>query len=162
AVEVLRCCARLLDASQRDQRAATRAALERALPSLRSLARGHYRDDVLLILRAPDDAAAVATGRQLLACRVIAATISLTGRVIAAAAAADARPVWARALGLQIPPTGFADRLTPETVAGTTIVGAFLATRSVAARNGLRMGVGLALAVALTHLQLFDRSFWVV
>jgi hypothetical protein len=162
AIDILRCCARLLDASQLAHRAANRAALEQALPRLRSLARGSYRNDVLLILSAPDDEAATATGRQLLGCRVIATTIGLTGRVIAAAAAADARPVWARALGLQLPPTGFADRLSPETVAGTTIVTAFLTARSVAARNGLRMGAGLALAVAVTHLHLVEHGFWVV
>jgi hypothetical protein len=162
AVEVLRCCARTLDASQLAERDANRAALDQTLPQLRSLARGHYRDDVLLILDAPDDAAAIETGRRLLACRVIATTVGVTGRVIAAAAAADARPVWARALGRRLPATGFADRLAPETVAGTTILSAFLAARSVAAHNGLRMGAGLALAVGLTHLHLFERGFWVV
>jgi uncharacterized membrane protein YccC len=162
AVHVLRCCARVLDASQLAERAANRAALDRTLPRLRSLARGHYRGDVVLILSAPDDAEAIATGRRLLACRVIATTIGVTGRVIAAGAAADARPVWARALGLRLPATGFADRLSPETVAGTTILSAFLATRTVAAHNGLRMGAGLALAVAVTHLHLFERGFWVV
>jgi uncharacterized membrane protein YccC len=161
-IEVLRCCARLLDASQLAHRAANRAALDEALPRLRSLARGSYRGDVELILSAPDDAAAIAAGRQLLACRVIATTIGLTGRVIAAAAAADARPVWARALGLQLPPTGFANRLSSETAAGTTIVTAFLTARSVAAHNGLRMGAGLALAVAVTHLRLVEHGFWVV
>jgi Fusaric acid resistance protein-like len=162
AVDVLRCCARVLDGSRTAQVAANRAALDQALPELRSLARGRYRDDVLLILGAADDAAAAAIGERLLTCRVIAATVTLTGRVIAAAAAADARPVWARALGLRLPPTGFADRLSPETVAGTAIVSAFLTTRSVAAHNGLRMGVGLAIAVAVTHLHLLDRGFWVV
>jgi uncharacterized membrane protein YccC len=162
AVDVLRCCARLLDVSQLAHRAANRAALEQVLPLLRSRARGSYREDVELILSAPDDASAIATGRQLLGCRVITTTIGLTGRVIAAAAAADARPVWARALGLQLPPTGFADRLSSETAAGTTIATSFLTARSVAAHNGLRMGVGLALAVAVTHLHLVERGFWVV
>ena len=162
AVAVLRCCSGLLDASQLAQRATNRAGLEQELPRLRALARGRYRDDVVLMLSAPDDAGAVEVGQRLLACRVIATTIGLTGRVIAAAATADARPVWARALGLQLPPTGFADRLSPEAVAGTTIVTAFLASRSVAAHNGLRIGVGLALAVALTHLHLVERGFWVV
>src|ERR1700757_2295259 len=161
-IDVLRCCARLLDASQLAHRAANRASLDEALPRLRSLARGSYREDVELILSAPDDASAIATGRQLLACRVISTTIGLTGRVIAAAAAADARPVWGRPLGLQLPPTGFADRLSSETAAGTTIVTSFLAARSVAAHNGLRMGVGLALAVAITHLHLVEHGFWVV
>ncbi|OBA71793.1 fusaric acid resistance protein [Mycobacterium sp. 1554424.7] len=162
AVDVLRRCACLLDAAQSGQLAANRAALDEALPKLRSLARGAYRDEVVLILGAPDDAAAAAIGERLLTCRVVAATVTLSGRVIAAAAAADARPVWARALGLQVPPTGFADRLSPETAAGTAIVSSFLTTRSVAAHNGLRMGIGLALAIAVTHLHLLDRGFWVV
>jgi uncharacterized membrane protein YccC len=162
AIDVLRRSAGLLDASQLAHRAANRAALDQALPCLRSLARGSYRDDVQLILSAPDDVAAIAIGRRLLACRVIATTIALTGRVIAAAAAADARPVWARALGVGLPPTGFADRLSSETAAGKTIVTAFLAARSVAAHNGLRMGAGLALAVAVTHLHLVEHGFWVV
>ncbi|HUO38830.1 MAG TPA: FUSC family protein, partial [Mycobacterium sp.] len=162
AVDVLRCCARVLDASLVAQCPANRAVLDDALPRLRSLARAAYRDNVALMLGAPDDAAAVVIGRRLLKCRVIATTVGLTGRVVAAAAAADARPVWARAFGLRMPPTGFADRLSPETVAGTTVLGAFLASRSVAAHNGLRMGVGLALAVAVTHLHLVDRGFWVV
>ena len=50
------------------------------------------------------------SGTRLLNRRTIAATIGATGRVIAAAAAADARPVWARALGPRMPrrrrPTG--------------------------------------------------------
>jgi Fusaric acid resistance protein-like len=162
AVDVLRCCARLLDASQQTHRAANRAALDEVLPRLRSLARRSYREDVVLILSAQDDPSAIATGRQLLGCRVITTTIGLTGRVIAAAAAADARPVWARALGLQLPPSGFADRLSSETAAGATIVTSFLTARSVAAHNGLRMGAGLALAVTVTHLRLVEHGFWVV
>ncbi|SPM30085.1 FUSC family protein [Mycobacterium terramassiliense] len=162
AVDVLRSCARLLDASQLPDRAANRAVLDEALPRLRSSARHNYREDVALILGAKDDASAIETGRLLLGCRIITTTIALTGRVIAAAAAADARPVWARALGLQLPPTGFADRLSSETAAGATIVTGFLAARSVAAHNGLRMGVGLALAVAVTHLHLVEHGFWVV
>ncbi|MBW0012845.1 FUSC family protein [Mycobacterium sp.] len=162
AVDILRCCARLLDASQLADRTANRAALDEALPRLRSLARRNYREDVVAILGAPDEASAAATGRQLLACRAITTAIGLTGRVITAAAAADARPVWARALGLGLPPTGFSDRLTSETAAGTRIATAFLAARSVAAHNGLRMGVGLAMAVAITHLHLVEHGFWVV
>ncbi|HYQ35129.1 MAG TPA: FUSC family protein [Mycobacterium sp.] len=162
ALDILRCCARLLDKTQLAHRAENRAALDQALSRLRSLARAGYREDVELILSATDDASASATGRQLLGCRVITTTIGLTGRVVAAAAAADARPVWARALGLQLPPTGFADRLSSETAAGTAIVTGFLNSRSVAAHNGLRMGVGLALAVAVTHLHLVEHGFWVV
>jgi hypothetical protein len=162
AVDVMRCCARVLDASHLTDRAAKRAALDQALPQLQSLARGRYRHDVRLVLSAPDNAAAIAIGRRLLTCRVIATTIRLAGSLIAAAAAADARPVWARALGLRLPPTGFGDRILPETVTIATIPTGFLRTRSVVARNSLRTGVGLALAVAVSHLFPVLHGFWVV
>jgi Fusaric acid resistance protein-like len=162
AVDVMRCCARVLTASHVTDRAANRAALDQALPQLLSLARGRYRDDVRLVLTAPDNAAAIAIGQRLLTCRVIATTIRLAGSLIAAAAAADARPVWARALGLGLPPTGFADRIWPETVTITSVPTGFLKTHSVVARNALRTGVGLALAVAVTHLFPVQHGFWVV
>lgn len=162
AIDVMRCCARVLNVPQVADRAANLATLDRALARLRSLARDRYRDDVRLIISAPDDAAAVAVGRRLLTCRVVLTTTSLAGRVIAAAAAADARPVWARVLGLRLPPTGFADRVLSETVAVATIPTGHLTTHSVAARNSLRTGAGLALAVAVTHLFPVQHGFWVV
>ncbi len=162
AVDVMRYCARVLDASHLTDRAAKRAALDQALPRLQSLARGRYRHDVRLVLSAPDDAAAIAIGRRLLTCRVIATTIRLAGSLIAGAAAADARPVWARALGLRLPPTGFGDRIFPETVTITAVPAGFLRIHSVVARNSLRTGVGLALAVAVSHLFPVLHGFWVV
>ena len=162
AVDVMRRCALVLTASHVTDRATNRAALDQTLPQLLSLARGRYRDDVRLVLSAPDDAAAIAIGRRLLTCRVIATTIRLAGSLIAAAAAADARPVWARVLGLRLPPTGFGDRMWPETVFITTVPTGFLRSHSVVARNSLRTGVGLALAVAVTHLFPVEHGFWVV
>ena len=161
-VEVLRCCSRVLDVSRTAERAADRAALEVALAELRSVARGREREAILAVLSDLSDDTAVAIGSALLFRRTIATTVGLTGRVVATAAAADARPVWARALGLQLPPTGAADRLLPETVAVRTITTGFLASRSVAARNAVRTGVGLALAVATTHLFPVQHGFWVV
>jgi hypothetical protein len=49
-----------------------------------------------------------------------------------------------------------------EPIAARTITTGFLATRSVAGRNALRTGVGLALAVAATHLFPVQHGFWVV
>jgi uncharacterized membrane protein YgaE (UPF0421/DUF939 family) len=161
AVKVLRCCARVLDVSTHD-RSAARADLDLALAELRSVARGRYRGDIMAVLGADDDETAVAIGRDLLTRRTMATTIGLTGRTIAAAAAADARPVWARVLGMRLPPTGVADRMVSETVAVTTIPTGFLTTRSVAARNAIRTGFGLALAVAFTHLFPVQHGFWVV
>jgi uncharacterized membrane protein YccC len=129
---------------------------------LRTVSRGRYRDDLIQILGKPDNATATSVGRELLSRRTIATTISLIGTIIGDAAAADARPVWARALGLRLPTTGIADRLLPETVALATIPSGFLATRSVAARNSVRTGAGLALAVAVTHLFPVQHGFWVV
>ena len=162
AVHVLRCCVRVLDVSRLDHRTADRAELELALNQLRSVARGSYREDLTQILGEPDDAVAVSVGRELLSRRTIATTVGLIATIIRDAAAADARPVWARALGLRLPPTGTANRLLSETAALATIPSGFLTTRSVAARNSLRTGVGLALAVALTHLFPVQHGFWVV
>ncbi|MDT5102776.1 MAG: hypothetical protein QOI25_289 [Mycobacterium sp.] len=162
AVSVLRCCARVLDVARASDRAEDRTELEVALTELRAVARGRYQEDIGAVLSECSDDSAVAVGRALLFRRTIATTIGLTGRVIAAAAAADARPAWARALGLRVPPTGAADRLLPEPVAVRTITTGFLATRSVATRNALRTGVGLALAVAATHLFPVQHGFWVV
>jgi Fusaric acid resistance protein-like len=163
AVRVLRCCAHALDAARVSKRTVDRGELDAARAELRSVARGRYRDDIVAVLAEPDDAAAVTRGRELLTRRTIATTVGLTARVIATAAAADARPSWAKALGLRLPPTGAADQLIPETVAAvTTITTGFLTTRSVAARNAVRTGVGLALAVATTHLFPIQHGFWVV
>ena len=162
AVRVLRCCTAVLRITRVADRAASRAELDAALADLRSVARGRYREDLVAILDAPDDDTAVLLGRELLRRRTIAATVGATGRIIAAAAAADARPVWARALGLRLPPTGASDRLLPETVAAAQTTSGFLANRSVAVRNSLRTGLGLALAVAVTQVFPVEHGFWVV
>ena len=162
AVRVLRDSAAVLRITRVARRDAARADLELALVDLRTVARGRYREDLAAILGAADDAQAVEMGRELLRRRTIAATIGATGRIIAAAAAADARPVWARAIGLRLPETGASDRLLPETVAAAQITSGFLANRSVAFRNSLRTGLGLSLAVAVTHLFPVEHGFWVV
>ena len=161
-VRVLRCSAAVLGQTRVADRTADRATLEAALTQLRSVAGGRYREDIVAILGADDDDTAVALGRKLLNRRTIAATIGATGRVIAAAAAADARPVWARALGRRLPPTTATDRLLPETAAVTSTTSGFLSGRSVAVRNSLRTGLGLALAVAIVHLFPVEHGFWVV
>jgi uncharacterized membrane protein YgaE (UPF0421/DUF939 family) len=162
AINVLRCCARVLDVSRLPHRTADRAELEVALTELRRAARGRYRDDLTQMLDEPDAAAAVSVGRGLLSRRTVATTIGLIGSIIGDAAAADARPVWARALGLRLPTTRTADRLLSETAALASIPSGFVTTRSVAARNSVRTGVGLALAVAVTHLFPVQHGFWVV
>jgi uncharacterized membrane protein YccC len=162
AVRVLRCASSVLRISRVADRDIARDDLDAALVTLRKVARSRYREDLDAILGAADDDAAVELGRSLLRRRTIAATIGATGRIIAAAAAADARPVWARALGLRLPPTGASERLLPETVAAAQITSGFLANRSVAVRNSLRTGLGLALAVAVTHVFPVEHGFWVV
>jgi uncharacterized membrane protein YccC len=162
AVRVLRKSAGVLSIPRPADRDACRSELATALADLRSVAHGRYRDDIVAILGEADDDAAVALGRRLLKRRTVAGMIGATGRVIAAAAAADARPVWARALGLRLPETGAADRVLPETVAAARITAGFVATRSVALRNSLRTGLGLALAVAITHVFPVQHGFWVV
>ncbi|MBX7449090.1 FUSC family protein [Mycolicibacterium sp. 3033] len=161
-VRVLRCAAAVLRISRPMDRDVARDELESALAVLRTTARGRWREDLDEILSAPDDERAVALGRELLRRRTIAAMIGATGRIIAAAAAADARPVWARALGLRLPPTGASDRLLPEAVAAAQITSGFVANRAVAVRNSVRTGLGLAIAVAVTHIFPVEHGFWVV
>lgn len=161
-VAVLRSASAVLRISRPARRDAARADLDQALGTLRDIARGRWREDLEAILGAVDDERAVQLGRALLQRRTVAATVGTTGRIIAAAATADARPVWARALGRRLPPTGAADRLLPETVAAAQITAGFVANRSVALRNALRTGLGLAAAVAVTHVFPVEHGFWVV
>lgn len=162
AVRVLRDSAAVLRLRSVAARAARSADLRDALTELRSVSQGRYRDDITELLGESSDEAAVDVGRNLLNRRTIAATVAVTGRVIRNAAAADARPVWARVLGRRLPDTGAADWVMPETVAVAAITKGFLATRAVVLRNSLRTGLGLALAVAVTHVFPVEHGFWVV
>ncbi|MCH9668600.1 MAG: FUSC family protein [Actinomycetia bacterium] len=162
AVRVLRDAASVLRITRVARRDAARVDLDAALAELRTAARGRYREDLAAILDAPDDRRAVDLGRELLRRRTIAATIGATGRIIAVAASADARPVWARALDIQVPETGASERILPATAMAAQVTSGFLANRGVALRNSLRTGVGLALAVAVTHMFTVENGFWVV
>ncbi|MFO7161985.1 MAG: FUSC family protein, partial [Mycolicibacterium hassiacum] len=136
--------------------------LDAALRELREFAHGHYRETITEILAVPDDATAVQVGRMLLRRRTFSATVGVTGRIIRNAAAADARPVWQRVLGRGLPATGTADWIMPETTAVAAITKGFVATRAVVLRNSVRTGLGLAAAVAVTHLMPLQNAFWVV
>jgi hypothetical protein len=162
AVRVLRDSAAVLRLPSVAERVARSADLRDALTEMRSISQGHYREDITEMLDEASDTAAVDVGRNLLNRRTIAATVAVTGRIIRNAAAADARPVWARVLGRRLPETGAADWVMPETVAVTAITKGFLATRAVVLRNSLRTGLGLALAVAVTHVFPVEHGFWVV
>ncbi|WP_431234562.1 FUSC family protein [Mycolicibacterium psychrotolerans] len=161
-VRVLRDCTQVLLITRSAARADERALLAAALIDLRTIAVGTYRQDIVDLLAEPDDEAAVALGRVLLNRRTIGAATGVTGRLIASAAAADARPVWARVLGRRLPETGIADRVYSETEAVTALTSGHLATRSVTARNSLRTGLGLALAVLVTFVFPVQHGFWVV
>ena len=162
AVRVLRASARLLRVARISDRAPDRAELDDALAELRSVAQGRYREDIAELLREADDTAAIAVGRRLLNRRTFGATVAVTGRVIAGAAAADARPVLMRVLGRQLPDAGAAARVLSEAQAVAYIPSGYLATRAVVVRNSVRTGLGLALAVAITHLFPVQHGFWVV
>jgi len=161
-VRVMRDAAAVLSDSDRAARAAHGADLDAALRELREFAHGHYRETITEILAVPDDATAVQVGRMLLRRRTFSATVGVTGRIIRNAAAADARPVWQRVLGRGLPATGTADWIMPETTAVAAITKGFVATRAVVLRNSVRTGLGLAAAVAVTHLMPLQNAFWVV
>ncbi|MDX1889362.1 FUSC family protein [Mycolicibacterium sp. 050158] len=160
-VRVLRESAQVLgtDVGHRD---AHRANLTSALAVHKLVAQSRYREDILEILAEPDDATAIGVGRRLLTRRTISGCVGTTGRVIGIAAAADARPVWARVLGRRLPTAGAAERLLSESQALTSLPGGFLATRAVVVRNSVRTGLGLALAVTVTHVFPVQHGFWVV
>jgi uncharacterized membrane protein YgaE (UPF0421/DUF939 family) len=161
-VRVLRDSAAVLLMADPAARAAGGNDLDAALLDLRSIAQGRYREDIIELLGEPDDVAAVAVGRRLLGRRTFSATVGVTGRIIRNAAAADARPVWARVLGRRLPETGTADWVMPETTAVAAITKGFMATKAVVLQNSLRTGLGLALAVAVTHVFPLQNDFWVV
>lgn len=144
------------------ERDSHRANLSEALAVQRLIAQSRYRDDIVEILAEPNDATAIGVGRKLLTRRTISGCVGTTGRVIGIAAAADARPVWARVLGRRLPEAGAAERLLSESQALTSLPGGFLATRAVVVRNSIRTGLGLALAVAVTHVFPVQHGFWVV
>ncbi|ANW66892.1 FUSC family protein [Mycolicibacterium tokaiense] len=162
AVRVLRASARLLRIARVADRAPARAELDEALADLREVAQGRYREDIAELLEGSTDPEAVAIGRRLLTRRTFGATVGATGRVIAAAAAADARPVLMRVLGRQLPDMGASARVLSEAEAVASIPSGYLATRAVVVRNSLRTGLGLALAVATTHVFPVEHGFWVV
>jgi uncharacterized membrane protein YccC len=162
SIRVLRASARLLRITRVADRADSRAELDGALSDLRAVARGRYREDVREILQERDDGAAADAAARLLNRRTFGATVGVTGRLVAAAAAADARPVLSRVLGRQLPQTGAADRVLSEAEAVTTIPSGYVATRATVVRNSLRTGLGLAAAVAATHVFPVQHGFWVV
>jgi uncharacterized membrane protein YccC len=161
-VRVLRECADVLRAPRGADRAAHQEDLLAALDEQRTMAQSRYRDDIVEILGEPSDAAAVGSGRRLLSLRTFSACVGATGRVIRLAAEADARPVWARVLGRGLPASGAADRVLSESEAIAFLASGFVATRAVVVRNSLRTGLGLAAAVAITHLFPVQHGFWVV
>ena len=161
-VRVLRESASVLRTPRGADRTRHRTELATALAEQREVARSRYRDDVVEILGEPSDAAAIGVGRRLLTLRTFSACVGATGRVIGIAAAADARPVWARVLGRGLPQSGAADRVLSESEAIAYLPTGFVAMRAVVVRNSLRTGLGLAAAVAITHLFPVQHGFWVV
>jgi len=158
ATRTLRACAVVL--SSHDP-AEAQAELDNALAAHRAAILSRYRDDVAAILADPDDATAVQRGRVVLSRRAMSGSIGLIGRIIAAAVAADTRPLWARILGRQLPETGIADRVYTKRAAIASL-GGYLSTRSVTVLNSLRTGLALALAVVVTIVVPVQNGLWVV
>ena len=158
ATRVLRACAAVLSP---DAPSGARVELENALAAHRTAAISRYQDEVTALLADPDDASAVQRGRTVMSRRTMSGSIGLTGRIIAAAAAADTRPLWARMLGRQLPETGIADRVYTKRAALASL-GGYLSTGSVTVLNSLRTGLALALAVVVTLVFPVQNGLWVV
>ena len=158
ATRVLRACAAVL---RPDAPAGARSELEDALAAHRTAAISRYHDEVTALLADPDDASAVQRGTTVMSRRTMSGSIGLTGRIIAAAAAADNRPLWARMLGRQLPETGIADRVYTKRAAIASL-GGYLSTGSATVLNSLRTGLALALAVVVTIVVPVQNGLWVV
>jgi hypothetical protein len=157
SVAVLRGSARVLIAGDR----AAAAMLAGVVAEHRATAFRQYANDIGDILGEPDDAAAVARGRELLSRRTMSATIGLTGSIIATATAIDARPLVDRLLGRGLPETGIADRVHSKRTALAALFG-YLKTRSITVLNSLRTGLALSLAFLVTLILPVQNGLWVV
>lgn len=137
------------------------AALTGVVTEHRATAFAQYANDIGDILDEPDDAAALARGRELLSRRTMSATIGLTGSIIATATAIDARPLIDRLLGRGVPETGIADRVHSKRTALAALFG-YLKTRSITVLNSLRTGLALSLAFVVTLILPVQNGLWVV
>ena len=137
------------------------AELTRMVAEHRRIAFAQYDRDIRDILDEPDDAAALERGRELLNRRTVSATIGLTGSIIGAATATDARSIIDKLFGRDLPETGIADRVHTRRSAFSALLG-YLATRSVTVLNSLRTGLALALAFGVTLILPVQNGLWVV
>ena len=161
STRILRACAAVLSDGERDNQRAAQAELDAAANEHRTLAFARYRDDIAEILALPDDQTAVEHGRALLSRRAMGFTIGLTGRIIAAAAIADSRPLWARVVGARLPETGFADKIQTKRTALASL-GGYLSTKSVTMQMSVRTGLSLAAALGVTLVMPIQNAPWVV
>ncbi len=161
STRVLRACAAVLSAQDRDEQSAAQAELDAAADAHRNLAMDRYRDDIAEIIALPDDQTAVEHGRTLLSRRAWGFTIGLTGRIIAASAIADSRPLWARIVGAGLPETGFADRIQTKRTAIASVFD-YLRSGSVSAQMSVRTGLSLAAAYGITLVMPIQNAPWVV
>ncbi len=144
-------CARAQDALRRS----TRALPERvSLPHAERVAACHTQPDQPTVVDAEASAFASALDPAFRAqeASFMAGQIAANVRVIVAA---DARSWWERLLGRQPPGIGGPISSLRERA------GAHLGMRSVAARNALRAGVALAIAVLASRLLDVEHAFWV-
>ena len=162
AVAVLRRCVDVLGDGKPGNDDLRRQQLATAATDLTSVLRNRFGHNIEQIAAEPNESAAETTGAWLLAVHTVGTTVALVGRTIAWASAADARPLIAKVLGRQLPPTGAADRVVPEPEATRKAASPVVIVRSVIARNALRTGVGLAAAVALIQMVPVQHGFWVV
>ena len=161
STRILRACAAVLNDGERHNQLAAQAELDAAATEHRTVAMARYREDIAEILALPDDQTAVEHGRALLSRRAFGFTIGLTGRIIASAAIADSRPLWARVVGARLPETGFADRVQTKRSAWASLAG-YLTTGSVSTLMSVRTGMSLAVAFGVTLVLPIQNAPWVV
>lgn len=163
ASAVLRRCVEVLrEGRSPDDDDLYRQRLVSTATDLTSVLRNRFGHNVEQIVAEASEPEAEATGARLLTVHTVGTTVALVGRTIAWSSAADARPMNAKVLGRQLPPTGAADLVLSELEATRKAASPVVIARSVIARNALRTGVGLAAAVALIQMVPVQHGFWVV
>jgi uncharacterized membrane protein YccC len=156
SARVLAAAADTLDHDGNGPSLAACGTLENCLVELNG-ARDSVADEALDELRESTDPTAGEFDRPLIAAHELGYTVALSGRTVAAIAAADSRPWWARMLGRR---PQSVDEVGAVTVAQRVASG-HLDRHSVWLQNSVRGAMGLALAVLLARLFDAQNAFWI-
>ena len=156
SARVLAAAADTLDHDGAGPTASACSSLESCLVDLNA-ARTAVADEALDELRASTAPQAGEFDRPLVAAHELGYAVALSGRTVAAIAAADSRPWWAKLLGRRPPAVNELGAVT----AAQRVASGHLDRHSVWLQNSVRGAAGLAVAVLLSRLFDAQNAFWI-